>query len=314
MGVPIPENPRRGTTAVRWATIPALGAGSGLDGSVVRMKTIGVLGGMSWESSAQWYRLANESVKARLGGHHSARVLLDSLDFAEIEELQARGDWDAAGELLAEHARRLEAGGADLLVLCTNTMHLVADRIQAAVAIPFLHIVDTVASAIQDSGASTVGLLGTAFTMEQSFSTERLAGHGIRTIVPDPAARTTVHRIIYDELVHGIVREESRERYREVIRALVTDGAQGIILCPRGSGRRISPPGSRRPSVPIVTPARSSLSTPRQLLATRISSPRESVQVCRSRRAMRRSRPSVDPGCGLCERATRRTSPTQASH
>jgi aspartate racemase len=194
------------------------------------MQTIGVLGGMSWESSAQWYRLANVAVKSRLGGHHSARVLLDSLDFAEIESLQAQGDWDAAGELLAEHARRLEAGGADLLVLCTNTMHLVAEQIAAAVSIPFLHIVDAVASTIQETGASTVGLLGTAFTMEQPFYTERLAAHGIRTIVPDAAARATVHEIIYDELVHGIVREESRERYREVIRALVADGAESVIL------------------------------------------------------------------------------------
>lgn len=194
------------------------------------MKTIGVLGGMSWESSAQWYRMANEAVRSRLGGYHSARIILDSVDFAEIEELQSRGDWAAAGDVLGERARRLEAAGADILVLCTNTMHLVADRIEAAVGIPFLHIADVVAAAAADAGAQTVGLLGTAFTMEQPFYRDRLAQHGIRTLVPDARGRRIVHDVIYDELVHGVVRDESRERYREVIRALVADGAEGIVL------------------------------------------------------------------------------------
>ena len=194
------------------------------------MKTIGVLGGMSWESSLEWYRLANERVREQLGGHHSARIILDSLDFAEIEQLQARGDWEAAGDLLAERARRLEAAGADLIVLCTNTMHLVAGQIEDAVGIPFLHIADSTAAAVAQTGVSTVGLLGTAFTMEQPFYRDRLAQHGIQTLVPSAADRAVVHDIIYDELVLGVIRPESRDRYREIIRSLVTEGAEGIIL------------------------------------------------------------------------------------
>lgn len=194
------------------------------------MKTIGLLGGMSWESSLEWYRLANERVRDRLGGHRSARILLDSLDFAEIEAMQARGDWKAAGDLLADRALALENAGAELLVLCTNTMHLVADQIQDAVSIPFLHIVDVTAEAIRPSGVRTVGLLGTAFTMEQPFYAERLAAHGIRTIVPDAEERRVVHEVIYEELVHGVVREESRNRYRGIMTGLVERGAEGIIL------------------------------------------------------------------------------------
>ncbi len=194
------------------------------------MKTIGVLGGMSWESSLEWYRLANERVRDRLGGHHSARILLDSLDFAEIEAMQARGDWKAAGNLLAGRAVALERAGAELLVLCTNTMHLVAEQIQDAVSIPFLHIVDVTAEAIRPSGVRTVGLLGTAFTMERPFYAERLAAHGIRAIVPDAQERRVVHEVIYDELVHGVVREESRQRYQRIMDGLVARGAEGIIL------------------------------------------------------------------------------------
>jgi len=194
------------------------------------VKTIGVLGGMSWESSLQWYRLANERVRDRLGGHHSARILLDSLDFAEIEAMQARDDWDAAGNLLAGRALALESAGAELLVLCTNTMHLVAEQIQDAVSIPFLHIVDVTAEAIRASGVNTVGLLGTAFTMERPFYADRLDVHGIRTIVPDAEGRRVVHNVIYDELVHGVVREDSRQRYQRVMEDLVDRGAEGIIL------------------------------------------------------------------------------------
>lgn len=194
------------------------------------MKTIGVLGGMSWESSQEWYRLANERVHALLGGYHSARILLDSLDFAEIEEFQARGDWEAAGAALAARAVALEAAGADLLVLCTNTMHLVADRIEGAVKIPFLHIADVVAAAITKAGLRTVGLLGTAFTMERPFYRERLATQGVRALVPDEDDRRTVHAIIYDELVHGAIRDESRQRYVEVIERMVARGAEGIVL------------------------------------------------------------------------------------
>lgn len=194
------------------------------------MKTIGVLGGMSWESSLEWYRLANERVRDALGGHHSARILLDSLDFAEIEELQARDDWDAAGVLLAEHARGLERAGAEIVVLCTNTMHLVADRIHDAVGIPFLHIADTTAAAVLGAGVRRVGLLGTAFTMEKPFYRERLEQQGIAVLVPDADDRAAVHTVIYDELVHGVIRPESRALYREVIGRLVAQGVEGIIL------------------------------------------------------------------------------------
>jgi len=194
------------------------------------MKTIGVLGGMSWESSLEWYRLANERVAARLGGYHSARILLDSLDFAEIEALQAQDDWDSAGALLADRARALEAAGAEILVLATNTMHLVADRITDAVGIPFLHIADAAGAAVSGAGLATVGLLGTAFTMERPFYAEKLAAHGIRTLVPDADDRRTVHAVIYDELVHGVVRDESRRAYVEVVDRLIARGAEGIVL------------------------------------------------------------------------------------
>lgn len=194
------------------------------------MKTIGVLGGMSWESSLEWYRLANERVAARLGGYHSARILLDSLDFAEIEALQAQDDWDSAGALLADRARALEAAGAEILVLATNTMHLVADRITDAVGIPFLHIADAAGAAVSGAGLATVGLLGTAFTMEKPFYAEKLAVHGIRTLVPDADDRRTVHAVIYDELVHGVVRDESRRAYVEVVDRLIARGAEGIVL------------------------------------------------------------------------------------
>jgi len=194
------------------------------------MKTIGVLGGMSWESSLEWYRRANEQVRRNLGGHHSARILLDSLDFAEIEALQAAGDWDAAGAILAEHARRLELGGAELIVLCTNTMHLVADRIEQAVTVPFLHIVDVTADAVLDADVRRVGLLGTAFTMEEPFYRERLEAHGIEVLVPDAEDRAVVHAVIYDELVHGVIRSESRARYGRIIDRLAARGAEGVIL------------------------------------------------------------------------------------
>lgn len=185
---------------------------------------------MSWESSLDWYRMANERVRQQRGGFHSAPILLDSLDFAEAERMQAAGEWDAAGDLLASRAQRLEAAGADLIVLCTNTMHLVADRISEAIDVPFLHIADSTAEAITAAGLRTVGLLGTAFTMEQSFYRDRLGSHGVATLIPDEDDRVTVHRIIYDELVQGVVTEESRQAYRDVIARLVDAGAEGIIL------------------------------------------------------------------------------------
>lgn len=194
------------------------------------MKTIGVLGGMSWESSLDWYRQANQLVREQLGGFHSAPVLLDSLDFAQIEALQAAGDWQAAGRVLADHALALQTAGAELVVLCTNTMHIVADQIEAALSVPFLHIVDATAAAITAAGVETVGLLGTAFTMEQPFYRDRLTRRGIRTVVPDEEDRRTVHAVIYDELVHGVITEDSRDRYRRVIERLVAAGAEGIIL------------------------------------------------------------------------------------
>src|SRR4051812_11206007 len=195
-----------------------------------RQKVIGLLGGMSWESSAEYYRLANEAVRDRLGGLHSARILLSSLDFAEIEALQLTGQWDRAGEILAAEAATLEAAGAELLLLCTNTMHKVADQVQAAVSIPLLHLADTSAAAVRAAGLGTVGLLATAFTMEQDFYRDRLAGHGLRVLVPDADDRAEVHRIIYDELCRGVIREESRQIYRRAIDRLVAAGAQGIIL------------------------------------------------------------------------------------
>ncbi|WP_129337288.1 aspartate/glutamate racemase family protein [Cellulomonas endophytica] len=194
------------------------------------MRTIGMVGGMSWESSAVYYRLANELVRERLGGLHSARLLLASVDFAEVERLQVAGEWERAGELLAEVARGVEAGGADLLLLCTNTMHKVADQVQAAVGIPLLHLADTTAAAVRAAGLGTVGLLGTAFTMEQDFYRDRLASHGLRVLVPDAADRAEVHRVVYDELCLGVVRPESREAYRGVIERLVAAGAQGVVL------------------------------------------------------------------------------------
>ncbi|HEX4429010.1 MAG TPA: aspartate/glutamate racemase family protein [Frankiaceae bacterium] len=194
------------------------------------MRVIGMLGGMSWESSAEYYRLANELVRERLGGTHSARCLLASVDFADIEALQERGDWDEAARQLASLAQGLEAGGADLLVLCTNTMHKVADEVQAAVSIPLLHLGDVTAQAVTKAGLDTVGLLGTAYTMEQAFYRDRLADHGLCVLVPDAPDRAQVHRIIYDELCLGVIREPSRQVYREIIGRLVAAGAQGIVL------------------------------------------------------------------------------------
>ncbi len=191
---------------------------------------IGMLGGMSWESSAQYYRLANELVRERLGGLHSARIVLASMDFADVEALQVAGRWDEAAQLLAEAAKGLEAAGADMLLICTNTMHKVADQVQAAVKIPLLHLGDAAAQAVTRAGLKTVGLLGTAFTMEQGFYRDRLTSHGLRVLIPPPEDRTEVHRIIYDELCLGVVREESRQAYRAAIIRLVQAGAEGVIL------------------------------------------------------------------------------------
>ena len=193
-------------------------------------RVIGLLGGMSWESSAEYYRLVNERVRDRLGGLHSARIVMASLDFAEVEALQVAGRWEDAGTLLVDAARGLEGAGAELLLLCTNTMHKVADQVEAAIGIPLVHLADATAAAVTRRGLRRVGLLGTAFTMEQDFYRDRLARHGLEVLVPHADDRASVHRIIYDELCLGIVREESRQTYREVIARLVEAGVEGVVL------------------------------------------------------------------------------------
>lgn len=195
------------------------------------MKTIGLIGGMSWESTVPYYRQINETIKSQLGGLHSAKLVLVSVDFHEVEALQRAGDWDAAGALMAQAAQSLAAAGADLVVLCTNTMHKVAHHIEAAVSLPLLHIADPTAAALKQAGVQCVGLLGTRFTMEQSFYRDRLIErHGLQVITPDADQRDSVHRIIYEELCLGTIRPESREVYRQVMASLVAQGAQAIIL------------------------------------------------------------------------------------
>ena len=195
------------------------------------MKRIGLLGGMSWESSAEYYRLVNEATRDRLGGLHSADCLLRSVDFTDVEALQRAGRWDEAGALLAAEAAALVAAGAELLVLCTNTMHKVADAIAAAVDVPFVHIADTTAEAVKAAGLGTVGLLATAYTMEQDFYIGRLRdAHGLDVLVPGEADRRLVHDVIYGELCVGVVDDRSREQYRRIMAELAGRGAQGILL------------------------------------------------------------------------------------
>ncbi len=186
---------------------------------------------MSWESTVPYYRTINETVKARLGGLHSARIVLYSFDFDDIEQLQRAGDWETAGALLADAARSLQKAGADFLVLCTNTMHKVAPVIEAAVSIPLLHIADATGAEIKRAGLSTIGLVGTRFTMEQAFYRERLAHRfGLHIVVPPEADREIVHRVIYDELCRGVVAPDSRAEYRRILGGLALQGAQAIIL------------------------------------------------------------------------------------
>jgi aspartate racemase len=197
----------------------------------IAMRSIGLLGGMSWESTQVYYRLINQLVAQRLGALHSARLWLHSVDFAEIERFQRRGEWEAAGAVLAAAARKLEEAGADCLVLCTNTMHIVAAQIEQACSIPLLHIADATGERIRARGLTKLALLGTRFTMEKDFYAERLrARYGVQTIVPDAEGRNDVHRIIYDELCKGRVLDSSRERYREIIAGLCEQGAQGVIF------------------------------------------------------------------------------------
>ena len=195
------------------------------------MKTIGLIGGMSWESSQEYYRIINQEMRARLGGTHSAKSLMWSMDFGEIEQLQHAGKWDELKELMIEAAQNLEKGGADFILICTNTMHKMAADVESATSIPLIHIADPTAGKIKAAGFSKAGLLGTAFTMEQDFYKGRLTSkHGLEVLVPDDADRKTVHDIIYQELVAGEVRDASREKYRAVIHRLVERGAEAIIL------------------------------------------------------------------------------------
>ena len=195
------------------------------------MKRIGLLGGMSWESSAEYYRLVNEATRDRLGGLHSADCVLRSVDFAGVERLQREDRWDEAGALLVREAEALAAAGAELLVLCTNTMHKVAGVIAGAIDIPFVHIADTTADAVRAAGLSTVGLLATAYTMEQDFYVGRLRDrHGLEVLVPGADDRRIVHSVIYDELCVGVIEDRSREEYRRIMAGLAERGAEGILL------------------------------------------------------------------------------------
>lgn len=194
------------------------------------MKTLGVLGGMSWESTAVYYRLFNQGVRARLGGQHSAKLLLASVDFAEIVARQHAGDWRGAGQQLAELAAGLQNAGADAILIATNTMHKVAEHVQAAIDVPLLHIGDVVADALLAAGVRRAGLLGTRYTMEQPFLIDHLRQRGLDILVPDADARADVHRIIFDELCQGEVRNVSRETYQRIIQQLAADGAQAVIL------------------------------------------------------------------------------------
>jgi aspartate racemase len=195
------------------------------------VRTIGLIGGMSWESTIPYYRLINEAIKHQLGGLHSAKLILFSVDFHEIEQLQHAGEWEKAGSLLAEAAVALEQAGAEGLVICTNTMHKVAGQVESAVSIPLLHIADATAAAIKAAGFTTIGLLGTRFTMEQDFYRKRLKkNHGLNVLIPEEDDRARVHKVIYDELCIGLVREQSRKEFVDIIDRLVGNGAQAIIL------------------------------------------------------------------------------------
>lgn len=195
------------------------------------MKTIGMLGGMSWESTASYYKAINEGIKQQLGGLHSAKIALYSVNFEEIEKLQHQGDWQATGNILSKAAQSVEAAGADFLLICTNTMHKVAPEIESHISIPILHIADATARQLQQDNITRVGLLGTRFTMEQDFYKQRLTERfGIEVIIPDDEDRTVVHDVIYQELCLGEIRDASRDKYRVIIQKLFEQGAQAVIL------------------------------------------------------------------------------------
>ncbi|MBM7603933.1 aspartate racemase [Metabacillus crassostreae] len=211
------------------------------------MKTIGLIGGMSWESSVEYYRLINEMVKEKLGGLHSAKCLLYSVDFDEIERYQAEGDWESAGKALGEVASSLEKAGAEFIVICTNTMHKVIDNIEARINIPVLHIADATANQIQSSNIKTVGLLGTKYTMEQDFYKSRIKSNGINVLVPDKEERNNVNKVIYEELCLGQIKQSSKDFYKSVIQHLVAEGAEGIILGCTEIGFLVKPEDSEVP-------------------------------------------------------------------
>lgn len=194
------------------------------------MKTIGLIGGMSWESSVKYYRIINEEIKSRLGGLHSAKCLLYSVDFEEIERFQAEGKWEEAGKLLGDVASSLQKGGADFIVICTNTMHKVIDNIEEKITIPILHIADATANQIKKSNLHTVGLLGTKYTMEQDFYKARIKSNDINVLVPNEIERETINKIIFEELCLGTIKQSSRDYFKNVIKNLVDHGAKGIIL------------------------------------------------------------------------------------
>ena len=197
----------------------------------MRCKTIGLIGGMSWESSAEYYRLLNETVRARFGGLHSAPCLMLSVEFAEIATLQRAGEWDTLTAKMVDCAQRLEGAGAELLLICTNTMHKMADEVQAAVGVPLVHIADATGEKVRAAGLKKVGLLGTLFTMEQEFYRKRLCdGYGLDVLIPEEADRSFIHKVIFSELCLGQTLDASRDEYREIIRKLVERGAEGIIL------------------------------------------------------------------------------------
>lgn len=194
------------------------------------MKTIGLIGGMSWESSLEYYRIINEEVRNKLGGLHSAKCLLYSVDFEEIERYQAVGDWESAGKLLGNVAQSLEKAGAEIIIICTNTMHKVIGYIEEKVSLPILHIADATSTQIQKSDISMVGLLGTKYTMEQDFYKSRIESNGIKVLIPNSEDRDVVNKVIYEELCLGNIQQSSRDYYKKVIKKLVEDGAEGIIL------------------------------------------------------------------------------------
>ncbi|WHY96879.1 aspartate/glutamate racemase family protein [Peribacillus simplex] len=211
------------------------------------MKTIGLIGGMSWESSSEYYRIINEEVKAKLGGLHSAKCILYSVDFEEIERYQSDGDWESSGELLADAALSLEKAGAEMILICTNTMHKVVGYIEEKVSLPILHIADSTAKQIQKSKISTVGLLGTKYTMEQDFYKTRIESNGIKVLIPNDEDRKVINKVIYEELCLGEIQQSSRDHYKKVIKGLVDEGAEGIILGCTEIGLLVKPEDSEVP-------------------------------------------------------------------